>query len=69
MFVTPSDSLPLVVVIATKNPGKIQAVEEAFRQLCPTETITFLSCAAPSGVSDQPMTSEETLLGTFLLSL
>eukprot|EP01127_Copromyxa_protea_P007886 TRINITY_DN1793_c0_g1_i10.p3 TRINITY_DN1793_c0_g1~~TRINITY_DN1793_c0_g1_i10.p3 ORF type:complete len:185 (-),score=33.00 TRINITY_DN1793_c0_g1_i10:2189-2743(-) len=56
-------SLPPIVVIATKNPGKIKAVEEAFKQLCPGKDLTFLPCAAPSGVSDQPMTSEETLQG------
>lgn len=49
--------------VATTNPGKIQAVRDAFQQLFPSLDFTFVPCAAASGVSDQPMTDEETLKG------
>lgn len=55
------------IVIATTNPTKIKAVQDAFHQMFPDLTFQFLSCAAPSGVPDQPMTSAETVQGTFLI--
>jgi inosine/xanthosine triphosphatase len=53
----------MLIIAASKNPVKIQAVREAFTQAFPAQPITVEGMAAPSGVSDQPMTDEETLLG------
>lgn len=47
------------VAVGSKNPAKINAVKEAFKAY-PFEII---SVDAPSGVSDQPMTDEETIKG------
>lgn len=51
------------VIIASKNPVKINAVENAFQQIFPSLEFSFEGAASPSGVSDQPMDSAETLLG------
>lgn len=52
------------IVVASQNPVKIRAVREGFERMNildeQTEIIAF---SAPSGVSDQPMTDEETYLG------
>lgn len=51
------------IVVASKNPVKIQAVEAGFRSLFPEELFEVVGVSVPSGVSDQPMTDEETFLG------
>lgn len=51
------------VIVATKNPVKIQAVKSAFERMFPDMLFEFTGKPAPSGVSDQPMTDGETLLG------
>lgn len=51
------------VIISSKNPVKIQAVREAVQQMFPNENHSFKGISVPSGVSDQPMTDEETLQG------
>lgn len=51
------------VIVASKNPVKIQATENAFRKLFPNTQFELTGAAAPSGVSDQPMSSIETLIG------
>lgn len=51
------------VIIASLNPVKITAVQTAFNKAWPTATIQCIGIAAESGVSDQPMSNEETLLG------
>lgn len=51
------------VIISSRNPVKIQAVEAAVMQLFPDEHHAFEGISVPSGVSDQPMTDEETLQG------
>jgi len=50
------------VVIASKNPVKIKATEEAFKKMFPGKTFKFVSVASNSGVSHQPI-GEETLTG------
>jgi len=50
------------VVIASKNPVKINAVLKSF-ELCWDAAIDPVSVRVPSGVSDQPMNEDETLLG------
>lgn len=44
--------------VGSKNPAKIKAVKEVF-----SENYSIESCNAPSGVSNQPMTDEETKIG------
>ena len=51
------------IVIASTNPVKAQAALNGFRRMFPAESFEILPRPAPSGVSDQPMTSAETLLG------
>lgn len=51
------------IVIASTNPVKSQAALNGFRRMFPAESFEILPRPAPSGVSDQPMTSAETLQG------
>lgn len=51
------------VIIASKNPVKINAVKQSFQKVFPYETFTFESISAKSEVADQPMSSIETLKG------
>lgn len=51
------------VIIASKNPAKIKAAENAFAQVFPNEKFEFVGVSVASGVPDQPMGEEETLLG------
>lgn len=51
------------VVVASKNPVKINTVEIGFSKMFPEELFEFVGMAADSGVLDQPMTEEETLQG------
>lgn len=52
-----------LVVIASRNPVKMEAVRQAFESCFPTRNIRFEGVQVPSGVSDQPMTNEETRRG------
>ncbi len=51
------------LTIASTNPVKIQSALHGFRQMFPAETFTADGISVPSGVSDQPMTDDETLQG------
>lgn len=51
------------VAVGSANPVKVQAVEAAFAAVFPQSIISVAPVAVPSGVSDQPMDDEETLLG------
>ncbi len=51
------------VIIASKNPVKINAVKKAFENVFPMENFEFIGTQVPSFVSDQPMSDEETLEG------
>jgi len=53
---------PLVVVAST-NPVKIEAVERAFARMFPHAKFTVEPLKADSGVSSQPLSDEETLQG------
>mmetsp|Transcript_29305 Transcript_29305/g.47039 ORF Transcript_29305/g.47039 Transcript_29305/m.47039 type:complete len:226 (-) Transcript_29305:140-817(-) len=54
----------LVVVVGSTNPCKIKACERAFKACFPSvNAIRLIPVKAKSGVSDQPMTDEETLKG------
>lgn len=51
------------VVVASLNPVKQSAVQEAFRLAFPASRILISGLDVPSGVREQPMTDSETLLG------
>jgi inosine/xanthosine triphosphatase len=51
------------IVVASHNPVKISAVEEAFRALFPSHELELIPAGVSSGVSDQPMTDDETRTG------
>ncbi len=51
------------VIIASKNPVKIAAVKEGFEKMFPSQSFDFEGVGVPSGVSDQPMSHQETLTG------
>ena len=55
--------MPKEVVVASKNPVKIEATKVGFEKMFPGEGFSFRGESAPSGVSDQPMTDEETFTG------
>jgi inosine/xanthosine triphosphatase len=51
------------IVVASKNPVKVQAAREGFTRMFPGETFEILPISVPSGVSDQPISSQQTLQG------
>ena len=51
------------IIIASKNPVKINSVKSGFVKMFPGELFEFEGLTFPSGVSDQPLTNEETLQG------
>jgi len=51
------------VIIASKNPVKINAVKIGFEKMFPSEKFEFKGVSVPSGVKDQPATNQETMAG------
>lgn len=51
------------VIIASKNPTKIEAAKNGFLKVWPEKTFYFEGTNIPSGVPDQPFGSEETFAG------
>ena len=51
------------VVVASNNPVKKQAALAGFQKMFAHEDFKIEGIAVPSGVSDQPMSDEETLQG------
>lgn len=51
------------VIVASLNPAKINAVESAFRAAFCDQDFEFTGVSVSSGVPDQPMDNDETLLG------
>lgn len=51
------------VIVASKNPVKINSVKEAFERVFPGESFAYEGISAPSGVPDQPRSDEEALTG------
>lgn len=51
------------IIVASRNPVKIQAALVAFRAMFPDEAWEISGVSVPSGVSDQPMTEDETRQG------
>lgn len=48
------------IIVASKNPVKIEAARKSFTKAFPEEHIEIMSIDAPSMVSDQPMSALET---------
>ena len=51
------------IIIASKNPVKVNSVKMAFQKVFPEETFEFEGVSVPSNVSDQPVSDEETMIG------
>jgi inosine/xanthosine triphosphatase len=51
------------IIVASKNPVKIQAVKNGFEKMFPEDEIVVEGIAVASGVSHQPMTNAETEKG------
>lgn len=51
------------IVVGSTNPVKINVVQNGFRKLFPGIEPQMFGCAAKSGISDQPMSREETFKG------
>ena len=51
------------ITVASINPVKIQSALHGFQQMFLDVSFTAEGLSVPSGVSDQPMTDEETLRG------
>lgn len=51
------------IVVASRNPIKLQATEAAFGKVFADRTLQLESVDVPSGVSDQPLSDEETRRG------
>jgi inosine/xanthosine triphosphatase len=51
------------IVVASRNPVKIQAALNGFHRMFPGEEFQIETAIVPSDVADQPFTSEETLHG------
>lgn len=57
---------PPLVIIASGNPAKIKAVELAFSRMFPDEKFDYEGISVESGVSDQPMSDDETFAGALM---
>ncbi|KAK5651191.1 hypothetical protein OQA88_12739 [Cercophora sp. LCS_1] len=55
--------IPKRVVVASKNPVKIDAAIKGFSAMFPQSIFTAHGVSVPSGVPDQPFSDEETLQG------
>jgi inosine/xanthosine triphosphatase len=55
----------LVVAAGSTNPTKTGAARDAYARCFPGAPVAVLGFDVPSGVSDQPMTDEETRTGAF----
>ncbi len=51
------------VVISSKNPVKVNATKQAFALVFPDQTFDFVEISAESGVSNQPLSNQETQAG------
>ncbi len=51
------------VIVASKNPVKIEATRLAFEKMFPKKNFLFEGISVSSGVSEQPQTQRETLQG------
>jgi inosine/xanthosine triphosphatase len=51
------------ILLASKNPVKIQAALQGFQRMFPGEEFTIQQVTVPSGVSNQPISDQETYRG------
>ena len=51
------------VIVASKNPVKIQAIKNGFAKMLSNDKFEFISVTVPSNVGEQPSTDAETLTG------
>ena len=51
------------IIVASKNPTKIQSALKGFQEMFPNETFEIEGISVPSNVSDQPLGDEETFAG------
>lgn len=51
------------VIVASKNPVKVQATRQGFEQMFPGDSFEMIPVSVSSGVSDQPSTDRETYEG------
>lgn len=51
------------VIVASKNPVKINATRNAFKKMFPNDLFEVEGISVSSGVSDQPLDESETILG------
>jgi inosine/xanthosine triphosphatase len=58
--------MPLKVIIASKNPVKIEATQAGFHRMFKNESFVFEGISVPSEVGDQPMSNKETLIGAHI---
>lgn len=54
-----------IVVVASKNPVKVRAVQMGFERMFPGQNFEYQMTSVESGVSNQPFSDEETLLGAY----
>jgi inosine/xanthosine triphosphatase len=52
------------VIVGSGNPTKVNSTKAAFEAIWPDETFEVTGVEVASGVSDQPMSEEETIRGT-----
>lgn len=52
-----------LIVVASANPVKVAAAGEGVRRLFPGQAVRVQPVSVPSGVADQPLSDEETLVG------
>ncbi|MFY0605692.1 MAG: inosine/xanthosine triphosphatase [Cyclobacteriaceae bacterium] len=51
------------VIVGSKNPVKVNSAKQGFEQIFNAQTFDCEGIEVPSGISDQPMTDQETLQG------
>jgi len=51
------------IVVASVNPVKIATTRNGFEKMFPNQALSLRGISVPSGVSDQPFSSHETLTG------
>ena len=51
------------VAVGSTNPTKIQATKIAFEKIFPEETWEIIGTSVPSGIPDQPKSTEQTIQG------
>lgn len=51
------------IVVGSKNKVKILAVENTMKRIYPDQEIVLEGISVPSGISDQPMSDEEAIIG------